>query len=351
MTDLYPPFFVALAIGAALIGIGLVVRPGRMVGRVVISIPSTVELARAAAQTLRRKVRVAATIYLVSSAVALVPLGAAVGSSAMGPGNPYRFDLLRYGPPPIFGFMLALAPLGGGIVATLFVLLLPGMRWTEVGTIRTADLIVRQPDRGLRSALIATVLALVGLALFTVSTAVTASAAPYETFPSSIVVRNGSGTNLGEYPGWSFVAPAVGSGLVLAALALAAIRRVRSAPGVGRLELQVIDEAIRNGLSRFVSLLVLSATGSALGIAVWGVGAATVLVSMFPVTQCRPVAPGGGMCHQIGLAYAQPALAFGVTEISIGAALVAASLAFVIVAVRQSRILVRTESIAETVDA
>jgi hypothetical protein len=351
MTDLYPTFGVVLAVAAVLTAVGLRVRPGRVPKLTVEVLPEDAELADRVGRAVAWRVRVAAFVGVGVSVLTLLPLGA-VMSGIAGSGNPYRLDVLRFGPPPIFGFLLAFAPLAGGIAAVLVVFVSPKVGWPAAGALRTADLVIRGSDRLLRRLLVGLGAALGALALFAVSTAVTARYGFDGTFTSALLIANRQTTNTGAYPGWSFAAGVIGVGLIVVALVWVTIQRVQRAAGVGRSRLRSADEALRNVLSRSVALFGLSAIGASLGFLIWSVGATTLTAARFPIVgHCRSVGQGAFTCHQVGLISVQPALTFGLIEAGVGVVLLAAALTVIVVAVRQSRIVIGTASAAELVQA
>lgn len=283
----------------ALAVIVLVVRLGRD-ARVIRMSPPAAEAAQRAAVRVQLRNRLAIVVGLLAAVAA---------------------GTLALGIPEDLGRAALLAPGVGAAVAMLVFVLVPSAEFLESNTVRHADLSPRRAWDYAR-----------------IWPAYVAMALPIVALPLLALAGDASGRNIthyygdqasvtaGPYPGWFYSAPLLVASVVLAAFTDLALRRVARAPRPSDPSLRDADEAVR---TLAVRLIVSISTASALGtlsIALTGAGVTTRNVS-------------GGVDARFGetdasIAPYAPMQALGIVELILGVAALAASLAFVVVAVR-----------------
>lgn len=294
---------------------------------------SQLVVSRRAIRSMRITVLVAALTGVVVTILVAVPLGFWAASTA---GLADAFIGLS----ELFGYQQALAPLAGAAATALVIAAFPLRFRGVVQPVRTANLTVRRVGDQVTGPLI--VLASSGLALVLVLVSMGVTASDLGTGSKVFVARVGNVTISAPYPGWSFGGAVIAAAIVVGALIWVALVRVDRSPGVGVSDRDDLELKLRGALSRFVVGIGIAAISMAAGTVLWGAGTATAAASRFDITgHCRALDAHSSLCQTVGQLYSQPSFAIGLVEIIVGAALVAASLAVVIAAVRSSELSVR----------
>ncbi|MHA7985410.1 hypothetical protein ACX9R5_06345 [Rathayibacter sp. CAU 1779] len=264
---------------------------------------------------------------------------AAVGLSiaGIGPTGLFRWSTSGFTPlPPASGALLVFAPLAGAAVIAIVVAVRPAARWSAVSNRREAELLTEQAH-ALPRQLVGFAVAALALLTLTVSVGMAVQDS-VSGGPTILTVTRAGNSDAIAYPGPGYVFAVVIAVLGVAGAIVAAVLRVRAAPGPGIHDVAGVDRAVRSWQTGVIVLTGSVAMILGVGIMSWTVGSSYAALSRFPVVgDCRSTGPNGSMCREVGVHYAQPAFAIGVTEVVFGVVLVAVSLTIVLVIARRIR--------------
>ncbi|MFC4241820.1 hypothetical protein ACFOYW_00425 [Gryllotalpicola reticulitermitis] len=252
---------------------------------------------------------------------------------------PTSGPLLAYGP------LLVFAPLAGLAVFAAVIAVRPGARWEAAPSAREADLTAEQPPPLWRE------LARFGAAAIAllVLVVLVGGAAGSGSSGSALTVADAGRSDEVAYPGWRYVLAVIVAVLVVSGLVLVAVVRARTSPGPGIHRWAAADHAVRSWQAGVVSLAATVAMTLSVGVIAWSVGAGYATIARFSVVgKCRSIGPGSSICRQVGVNYAQPAFAVGVSEVVFGAILVAISLTLMLVIAQRIRRGIRVVVISPT---
>ncbi|NNC11952.1 hypothetical protein HII28_08670 [Planctomonas sp. JC2975] len=256
--------------------------------------------------------------------------------AGIGPNGLFQWSVSGFSAPPVSGALLVFAPLAGAAVFALVIALRPAALWGSAPHRREAQLLAERPHSSL-TLLAGLAVAAIALLILTVSVGAAVHGSDPSSGPTLTVARAGATDSI-AYPGPGYVVAIVIAVLVVAGVIAAAVMRVRAAPGPGVPGLTAVDRAVRSWQTGLLVLTGTAAMTIGIGITSWTVGSSYTAISRFLVIgDCHSTGPNSSMCHAVGVRYAQPAFAMGVTEVVFGVILVAVSLTLVLVIAQRIR--------------
>jgi hypothetical protein len=298
--------------------------------------PATDDSRHPAVAEAERRIRFALLIGIVVGGIVFVAVGVR-SAHAEGATAPFAPWLLRLGPPAVFGFAQAFAPLAGAAAVLLALLLLPASR-SAAPSVRTASLEPRSPNPVHPRHVAGLAVPLALLVAFAAAFATTTTEAGSGTFAVSILVSKGATTNEGPAFGWVFVAGLALAAALVATLAVVTERRLATPPSLGDAALAQVVRALRRRLARFTVTVAAAGGVLSLGSLLWSVGSVTLDVAVFPgFGECRATSSSTSQCSQVALDHVQPFFGVSLVEIAAGALAVALGITLVLWATLQDR--------------